>query len=106
MRMSAIERVGRSAGLAAKRGTWMARGVWLLAVAEALTHARDHVMDRLSEKERARMVEIVKTSKGRPSNLDSRERRELQNLFSKIEPAELAKSVAKSSIAGRGRSKK
>ncbi|HMA28000.1 MAG TPA: hypothetical protein VKO62_10205 [Solirubrobacterales bacterium] len=40
------------------------------------------------------MVEIVRSSKGRPSKLTDRERRELQSLLAKVEPRELAKTVA------------
>ena len=64
---------------------------------------RNHVTDRLSEKERKRMVEIVRSSKGRPSNLSERERRELRALLGKVEPGELAKKVATSPFAGRVR---
>ena len=62
---------------------------------------RNHVSDRLSEKERKRMVEIVRSSKGRPSNLSDRERRELRTLLAKVEPRELAKTIATSPFASR-----
>ena len=45
------------------------------------------------------MVEIVRSSKGRPSNLSDRERRELRALLGKVEPGELAKKVATSSAS-------
>jgi hypothetical protein len=67
---------------------------------------RNHVVDRLNERERKRLVEIVRTSKGRPSNLSDRERKELQDLFAKVEPRALAKTVAGSAIAGRARPKR
>ena len=41
---------------------------------------------RLSEKDRQRLVEIVKASKGRPSNLSDRQRKELKSLLIRIEP--------------------
>jgi hypothetical protein len=47
------------------------------------------------------MVEIVKASKGRPSNLSDRQRKELRTLLDKVEPRELAKTVATSGFAGR-----
>ena len=87
----------------AARGKWLARGAWLLAAAEVVVAVRNHVSDRLSTKERKRMVEIVRSSKGRPSNLSDRERRELRALLGKIEPGELAKKVATSPFAGRMR---
>lgn len=87
----------------ASRGRWLARGAWLLAIAEALVAVRNHLNDRLSERERARLVEIVKTSKGRPSNLSDRERRELSQLIAKVEPRVLAKTVASSGLSARMR---
>jgi tellurite resistance protein len=89
------------AGSAAARGRWLARGAWLLAAAEVVVAVRDHVTTRLDEKERRRLVEIVRSSKGRPSNLDDKERRELQKLLGQIEPRELVKTVATSGFAGR-----
>jgi tellurite resistance protein len=83
------------------RARWLARGAWLLAAAEVVIAVRNHVADRLSEKERRRMVEIVRSSRGRPSNLSDRERRELQSLLAKVEPRELVKTVATSRFAGR-----
>jgi tellurite resistance protein len=83
------------------RARWLARGAWLLAAAEVVIAVRNHVTDRLSEKERRRMVEIVRSSKGRPSNLSDRERKELRSLLGKVEPRELAKTVATSRFAGK-----
>jgi len=99
--VSVLDRFAGGASATAARGTWLARGAWLLAVAEVLVAVRDHLSDRLSEKDRRRLVEIVRTSKGRPSNLDDRERRELRELIGKIEPGELAKTVASSGLGGR-----
>jgi enhancing lycopene biosynthesis protein 2 len=88
---------------AAERGKWLARGAWLLAAGEVVLAVRNHVTDRLSPKERSRIVEIVRSSKGRPSNLSNRERAELQAMLVKVEPRELAKKVATSPFAGRVR---
>jgi hypothetical protein len=88
-------------GAVAARGRWLARGAWLLAAAEVVLAVRNHVSGRLSEKERKRMVEIVRSSKGRPSNLSDRERKELRSLLAKVEPRELAKTVATSGFASR-----
>jgi tellurite resistance protein len=96
-RRSALTEVGS----AAARGRWLARGVWLLAAAEVVVALRDHITSRLSDKERRRMVEIVRSSKGRPSKLSDRERKELQSLLAKTEPREMVKTVATSSFAGR-----
>ena len=78
---------------AAARGKWLARGAWLLAAAEVVVAVRNHVSDRLTPKERKRMLEIVRSSKGRPSNLSDRERKELRALLGKVEPGDLAKKV-------------
>jgi hypothetical protein len=88
-------------GATAARGRWLARGAWLLAAAEVVLAVRNHVNTRLSEKDRQRMVEIVKASKGRPSNLSARQRKELKSLLGQVEPRELAKTVATSGFAAR-----
>ena len=88
-------------GAAAARGRWLARGAWLLAATEVVLAVRNHIAGRLSEKERQRMVEIVRSSKGRPSNLSDRQRKELRALLAKTEPRELAKTVATSGFASR-----
>lgn len=96
------ESVGDPAATAA-RGRWLARGAWLLAAAEVVVALRDHVTSRLSEKERRRMLEIVRSSKGRPSNLSDRERKELQGLLAQTEPREMLKTVGRSGLASRFR---
>lgn len=88
-------------GATAARGRWLARGAWLLAAAEVVLAVRNHVNTRLSEKDRQRMVEIVKASKGRPSNLSDRQRKELKGLLNQVQPRELAKTVATSGFAAR-----
>jgi hypothetical protein len=93
-------------GAAAARGRWLARGAWLLAAGEVVLAARKHITGRLTEKERKRMVEIVRSSKGRPSNLSNRERKELQSLLAKVEPRQLAKTVATTGFASRMRRRK
>jgi enhancing lycopene biosynthesis protein 2 len=88
---------------AADRGRWLARGAWLLAAAEVVIAVRNHITGRLTERDRKRMVEIVRSSKGRPSNLSNRERKELQALLAKVEPRQLAKTVATTGFAARFR---
>ena len=99
--MSGFDEITRGASSAASRGRWLARGAWLLAAAEVVVAVRDHLSDRLSEKDRKRLVEIVRSSKGRPSNLSDRERKELRALIGKVEPGQLAKRVANSGFAAR-----
>jgi hypothetical protein len=91
---------------AAARGRWLARGAWLLAAAEVVIAVRDHIAGRLSDKERRRMIEIVRSSKGRPSNLSDRERKELRSLLDKVEPRELVKRVATTGFAARLRKRR
>ncbi len=85
------------------RARWLARGAWLLAAAEVVIAVRDHISGRLSEKERRRMVEIVRASKGRPSNLSNRDRKELQELLAKVEPGQLVRRVATTGLTRLGR---
>ena len=104
--MGALTRITdslRDPGAAAARGRWLARGAWLLAAAEVVVAVRDHLAGRLNQKERRRIVEIVRTSKGRPSNLSDRERKELQALLAKVEPRELLKTVGTTGLARRFR---
>ncbi len=90
----------------AARGRWLARGAVILAVAEGLMAVHNHLNARLSERDRKRMVEIVRSSRGRPSNLSDRERRELQDLFAKVEPRVLARTVAGSAVNARNRARR
>jgi enhancing lycopene biosynthesis protein 2 len=104
--MARFDRVGDSLSSPAARGRWLARGAVLLAIAEGLVAVRNHLTSRLSERERKRLVEIVRSSKGRPSNLSDRERRELQGLISKVEPRELARTMAGSAVNARNRTRR
>lgn len=103
--MPSIEQFGRSAGATAARGRWLSRGLWLLTLAEVAVLVKEH-LDRLDAKERQRLVEIVKTSRGRPANVSDRERAEIKAMVGKIGPAELARGVAgkaTGAVAGRRR---
>jgi hypothetical protein len=93
----------RDPGAAATRARWLARGAWLLAAAEVVIAVRDHIAGRLTERERKRMIEIVRTSKGRPANLSDRERKELQSLLGKIEPRQLLQTVGTTGFGRRFR---
>lgn len=94
------ERIGHFAGGTAARGRWLSRGLLLLTLAEVAVLLKEH-LDRLSPKERQRLVEIVKDSKGRPKNVSDREREEIKRMIEKIGPAELARGVA-GKATGRG----
>ncbi len=99
--MASFRRAIEDPGATAERGRWLARGAWLLAAAEVVLAVRNHINTRLSESDRQRMVGIVKASKGRPSNLSDRQRKELKGLLNQVEPRELAKTVASSGFASR-----
>jgi hypothetical protein len=64
----------------------------LLAVAEIVVLAREH-MQKLEPHERHRLVELVRHGRGRPSNLSSKDRRELSSLLAKIEPRAFVQSA-------------
>jgi hypothetical protein len=57
----------------------------LLALAEVLLLARDHVM-WLTPRERRRFLELVRLGRGRRRNLSDVERLELATLIAKMEP--------------------
>jgi hypothetical protein len=57
----------------------------LLALGEVLVLARDHY-ERLTPRERRRLVLLLRRGRGRPSNLSRRDRDELAELIAKVEP--------------------
>ena len=59
--------------------------VKLLAIGEIALLARDHVT-KLEPPERRRLVELVRTGRGRSRNLSPAEREELAGLVAKAEP--------------------
>lgn len=81
----------------------------LLAVAEIVVLAREH-LQKLEPHERRRLAELVRHGRGRPSNLSSKERRELGSLLAKVEPrAFVQNAVAKVTgvpVAGKRRGKR
>jgi len=98
-----IDDLLKDPGAVAARGKWLARGAWLLAAAEVVLAVRLFIAAPPTERERKRMLEIVRSSKGRPSNLSDRERKELQALLQKIEPRALVRRVASTGFASRFR---
>ena len=80
-------------GLAARTATrWSIWGRILLIAEVALTFKRH--LDLLESKEKTELQQLVRKSKGRPSNLSARERDRLRALVAKIEPQQLAKATA------------
>lgn len=81
--------------------------VKLIALAEVAMLARDHAA-RLTPQERRRLVELVRTGRGRRRNLSGAERSELSALVAKLEPRAFAgqavSRLAPFPLASRGRS--
>ena len=67
--------------------------MYLLMAGEILLLARNH-LDRLEPGERRRLVLLLRDAHGRPRNLSSRERQELQDLIAKAEPKLFAQAAA------------
>jgi hypothetical protein len=65
----------------------------LLAVGEIALLARTHA-SKLEAGERRRLVELIRTGRGRPSKLSETERQELSGLVAKAEPRLFAGLVA------------
>jgi len=55
----------------------------------------------LSEKERARLTELVRESRGRPSNLGTKQRKELSALVDKLDPKRVGRELLP--LVGKGR---
>lgn len=64
----------------------------LVILAEVAMLAKDH-FERLTPVERRRLVLLVKETRGRPSNLSEKQRRELEKLVAKIEPKAFASNA-------------
>ena len=78
----------------ATRSRWLAKRLWLVALADVLLTSRRH-WKRLEPEERSRFIELARESKGRPSkNLSARERRQMAELLDKLGHIEYAGSVA------------
>jgi hypothetical protein len=78
-------------GRTARRSRWLARRLWLIAALEVAWIANRH-WRRLEPDERRRLRELAKKSKGRPSKLTDRERREARS-SSKLDYAEFGGHV-------------
>jgi hypothetical protein len=76
----------------ARRSRWLAQRLWLIAALEAAWIANRH-WRRLEPDERARLRELVRKSRGRPSRLSDRERDEAAELLRKLDYAELGGSI-------------
>ncbi len=48
---------------------------------------------KLSDKERARLTQLVRESRGRPGNLGTKQRKELHSLVDKLDPKRLGREL-------------
>jgi hypothetical protein len=64
----------------------------LLIMGQILLLAKDHI-EKLSPKERRRLVMLVKNTRGIPSNLTPAARTELEGLIAKVEPKLFAQTA-------------
>jgi hypothetical protein len=83
---------GRIGTRFARRSRWLAERLWLVAALEAAWIANRH-WRRLDAGERARLRELIRKSRGRPSRLTERERDEASALLQKFDYAELGGNV-------------
>ena len=73
---------------------WFLPWMWPIYVARGAFAVRNHVGDRLTERQLKHMLYLLRRSRGRPSNLTAKQRAEFRRLLEKIEPFGLAKAVA------------
>ena len=69
---------------------WM----WPIYVARSAFAAAGHVGNRLTPRQRERLLYLVRRSKGLPSNLTPKQREELKRLLGRIEPIALVQAIA------------
>lgn len=88
------KRLGGLGRRIAMRSKWLARRLWIIALADVLLTTRRHWV-RLEPEDRKRLLELAKKSQGRPGkNLSARERREANDLLDEMGHIEYAGSVA------------
>ena len=85
--------LGRIGVRFARRSRWLAQRLWLVAAAEIALITRSH-WRRLEPEERRRLIELARKSRGRPSRLSTRERREAAELLEKVNYPQLGGNVA------------
>lgn len=87
-------------GLAARTGMRWTLWARILILAEVALAIKRH-LDLLDSREKTDLQDLVRKSKGRPSNLNKRERERLKQIVSKLEPTELAKETATAAVPWR-----
>lgn len=74
---------------------------WLL-VLEAAQRAGGHWREQLTPRERRRLVELLRTSRGVPGRLSPRERDELRTLTRQLDLGRLGRDLAPIGLRARG----
>src|SRR3954462_6197770 len=77
---------------AAQRRRWLAERLWFIAAIEVAWLANRH-WRRVEPGGPRRLRELIRKSRGRPSKLSNKERREAEDLLQKLDFAELGGSV-------------
>jgi hypothetical protein len=76
---------------------------WLLLF-EAARSVHSHVNENLSPRERRRVAEILRGSRGLPQNISRSDRDELKRIAKKLDPGQLARDIGPQLLrAGAGR---
>jgi hypothetical protein len=75
---------------------------WLL-VFEVARGVHSHVMDTLTPRERRRVSEILRKSRGLPGNVTTAEREELRRMAAKLDLKGLARDLVPTMVGGRKR---
>ena len=76
--------LGRTAGRFARRSRWLAERLWVIAAIE-IGWLANHHWRRLERDERRRARELLVKSRGMPSRLSARERREATAILEKLD---------------------
>ena len=90
--------------IAADAGGRWAMWLRILVLANVALAIKRH-LDLLEAGEKRELADLVRRSKGRPSNLSKAERDRLRGLVEKVEPTDLAREAAES-VAGLRRRRK
>jgi hypothetical protein len=85
--------LGRIGRRFARRSRWLAERLWVIAAIEVAWIVNGH-WRRLDRDERRRLRQLLFKSRGRPSRLSARQRREVQTLLEKLDYPALGGRVA------------
>lgn len=79
------------------------RAVPWLIVADVAREGHRHWTSQLSGRERRRLVELARQSRGRPSSLTEREQREFRRLVDQLDLRTFVRHAAVAAVAGKAR---